>query len=77
MKKLHDALVDVLHKKFPGASGWTYDQQAGFSVTYENRAEWKAFTKQHGIFKPFANKGWELFEDVQEILPTRERGLHV
>jgi hypothetical protein len=70
MKKIHDALVLVIQKRYPGASGWTYDQQAGFSVCDDNREEWKAFSKQHPIFKPFATKGWEFFDDVKDILPT-------
>ncbi|KAJ7163342.1 hypothetical protein C8R46DRAFT_1222108 [Mycena filopes] len=77
MKKIHDALVLVLAKRYPGASGWTYDQEKGFSVSPDNREEWNEFVKQHPVFKPFANKGWDLFDDVKEILPTRARGVHV
>ncbi|KAJ6454391.1 hypothetical protein C8R45DRAFT_804056, partial [Mycena sanguinolenta] len=58
-------------------SGWTYDQQAGFSVCDDNRATWKEFAKQHPVFKPFAHKGWEFFDDVKDILPTRARGMRV
>ncbi|KAJ7216005.1 hypothetical protein GGX14DRAFT_359316, partial [Mycena pura] len=77
MKKIHDALILVIQKRYPGASGWTYDQQVGFSVCDDNREEWKEFSKQHPVFKPFANKGWEFFDDVNDILPTRARGMHV
>jgi hypothetical protein len=77
MKKIHDALVLVVQKRYPGASGWTYDQQVGFSVCDDNREAWKEFSKQHTVFKPFANKGWEFFDDVKDILPTRARGVHV
>ncbi|KAJ7512308.1 hypothetical protein B0H11DRAFT_2346286 [Mycena galericulata] len=77
MKKIHDALVLVIQKRYPGVSGWTYDQQAGFSVCDDNREAWKDFSKQHTVFKPFANKGWEFFDDVKDILPTRARGMNV
>ncbi|KAJ7814663.1 hypothetical protein B0H14DRAFT_3747050 [Mycena olivaceomarginata] len=77
MKKIHDVLVLVIQKRYPGASGWTYDQQAGFSVCDDNREAWKEFSKQHTVFKPFANKGWELFDNVKDILPTRARAMHV
>ncbi|KAJ7857288.1 hypothetical protein B0H14DRAFT_3135849 [Mycena olivaceomarginata] len=77
MKKIHDALVLVIQKRYPGASRWTYDQQAGFSVCDDKREAWKEFSKQHTVFKPFANKGWELFDNVKDILPTRARGMHV
>ncbi|KAJ7130980.1 hypothetical protein C8R46DRAFT_1048682 [Mycena filopes] len=77
MKKIHDALVLVVQGRYPGASGWTYDQLAGLSVCDANREEWKEFSKQHPVFKPFANKGWEFFDDVKAILPTRARGMHV
>ncbi|KAK7024095.1 hypothetical protein R3P38DRAFT_2369598, partial [Favolaschia claudopus] len=77
LKKIHDALVLVIQNRFPGASRWTYDQQRGFSVCDDNRDEWKKFVKQHSILKPFANKGWELFDDVKEILLAPERDVHV
>ncbi|KAJ6597878.1 hypothetical protein B0H10DRAFT_2196857 [Mycena sp. CBHHK59/15] len=64
MKKIHDALVQVIQKRYPGASGWTYDQQAGFSVCDDNLEVWKEFS-------------WEFFEDVKNILPTHARGTHV
>ncbi|KAJ6614350.1 hypothetical protein B0H10DRAFT_2221360 [Mycena sp. CBHHK59/15] len=77
MKKIHDALVQVIQKRYPGASGWIYDQQAGFSVCDDNLEAWKEFSKHHPVFKPFANKGWEFFEDVKNILPTHARGTHI
>ncbi|KAJ6611040.1 hypothetical protein B0H10DRAFT_2224517 [Mycena sp. CBHHK59/15] len=77
MKKIHDALVQVIQKRYPGASGWTYDQQAGFSVCDDNLEAWKEFSKHHPVFKLFANKGWEFFEDVKNILPMHARGTHV
>ncbi|KAJ7024234.1 hypothetical protein C8F04DRAFT_1192653 [Mycena alexandri] len=77
MKKIHDALVLVLAKRYPGASGWTYDQDKGFSITHDSRTEWNAFVKQHSVFKPFATRGWDLFDDVKDILPTCARGVHV
>ncbi|KAJ7719817.1 hypothetical protein B0H16DRAFT_1605662 [Mycena metata] len=77
MKKIHDTLVLVLAKHYPGASGWTYNQEKGFSVTADSHAEWNTFIKQHGVFRPFATQGWDIFDNVKDILPTRARGVHV
>lgn len=77
MKRVHDALVLVVQKRYPGASGWTYDQEHGFSVCDDNRDAWKEFIKHHAIFKPFANKGWKFFDDFKEIIPGRARGTNV
>ncbi|KAJ7044343.1 hypothetical protein C8F04DRAFT_1070197 [Mycena alexandri] len=77
IKKLHESLLLVIQKRFPGASGWTYDADLGFSVDDENRDAWKAFVKAHSIFKPFANQGWDLFNTVHDIIPSRAKGMNV
>ncbi|KAJ7269212.1 hypothetical protein C8J57DRAFT_1469013 [Mycena rebaudengoi] len=77
MKRVHDALVLVVQKRYPGASGWTYDQEHGFSVCDDNRDAWKEFIKHHAIFKPFANKGWKFFDDFKDIIPGHARGTNV
>ncbi|KAJ7715482.1 hypothetical protein B0H16DRAFT_869997 [Mycena metata] len=77
MKKLHESLLLVIQKRFPGASGWTYDADRGFSVDDENRDAWKAFVKAHSIFKPFANQGWDLFNTVHDVIPSRAKGMNV
>ncbi|KAJ7824572.1 hypothetical protein B0H13DRAFT_2373477 [Mycena leptocephala] len=77
MKKVHDALLQVIQKQYPGASGWTYDREHGFSVGDDNFEAWTAFIKSHSVFKPFANKGWDLFDMMHDILPTRAKGVNV
>ncbi|KAJ3745913.1 hypothetical protein EV360DRAFT_76494 [Lentinula raphanica] len=56
IKNLHKAILGVQTSTFLGASGWTYDNEHGFGVTDDNRAEWDNFTSQHPVFKPFSNK---------------------
>ncbi|KAJ7707905.1 hypothetical protein B0H16DRAFT_1633410, partial [Mycena metata] len=77
IKKLHEAILLVMQKQYISTSGWTYDQDLGFSVDDDNRDAWKAFTKAHTIFKPFANTGWELFDKVHDILPSIAKGMNV
>ncbi|KAJ7826342.1 hypothetical protein B0H13DRAFT_2374449 [Mycena leptocephala] len=77
MKKFHDALLQVIQKQYPGASGWTYDREHVFSVGDDNFEAWTAFIKSHSVFKPFANKGWDLFDMMHDILPTRAKGVNV
>ncbi|KAJ7723656.1 hypothetical protein B0H16DRAFT_1786885 [Mycena metata] len=77
MKKLHESLLLVIQKQFPGASGWTYDADRGFSIDDENRDAFKVFVKAHSIFKPFANQGWDLFNTVHDIIPSRAKGINV
>ncbi|KAJ7752290.1 hypothetical protein B0H16DRAFT_1837358 [Mycena metata] len=77
IKKLHEAILLVMQKQYISASGWTYDQDLGFSVDDDNRDTWKAFTKAHTIFKPFTNMGWELFDKVHDIVPSIAKGMNV
>ncbi|KAJ3745236.1 hypothetical protein EV360DRAFT_76517 [Lentinula raphanica] len=77
IKNLHKAILGVKTSTFPGASGWTYDDEHRFGVTDDNRAEWDNFTSQHPVFKPFSNKGWDLFDMVHEIISATAHGKYV
>ncbi|KAJ3994543.1 hypothetical protein F5050DRAFT_1773367 [Lentinula boryana] len=77
IKSIFEAILAVKQKKFVGASGWNYDDETGFGVTESNIDEWNDFVRTHTIFKPFATKGWEFFDEVQEILPATIRGKYV
>ncbi|KAJ7131952.1 hypothetical protein C8R46DRAFT_1105193 [Mycena filopes] len=77
MKKVHEAVLLMKQKQYVGASGWTYDQDLGFSVDDDNRDAWKVFSKAHPVFKPFANKGWDLFDTVHDTIPTLAKGMNV
>ncbi|KAJ7699178.1 hypothetical protein B0H16DRAFT_1484237 [Mycena metata] len=63
----------VIQGQYPGALGWTHDKDKGFSVSDDNRDAWKIFVKAHAVFKPFANEGWDLFDLMHDILPTRAK----
>ncbi|KAF7360026.1 hypothetical protein MVEN_00730300 [Mycena venus] len=76
--KLHDYIQQALQKTYPGASGWTYTHELGFNITPESEDAWHVFLKVgNSHFKPFANKGWDLWELMHEILPTRAKGKFV
>ncbi|KAK7015368.1 hypothetical protein R3P38DRAFT_2543759, partial [Favolaschia claudopus] len=59
------------------ASGWNYSDELGFNVDDDNREAWGNFVKAHPQFRPFANHGWEHFKTMDEIVPSRARGLYV
>ncbi|KAJ7691503.1 hypothetical protein B0H14DRAFT_3531887 [Mycena olivaceomarginata] len=63
VRKLHESILQMKEKTYPGASGWNYDDDLGFSA--------------HPIFKPFATSGWKHFKTVDEIIPSRARGRFV
>ncbi|KAJ6628208.1 hypothetical protein B0H10DRAFT_2429014 [Mycena sp. CBHHK59/15] len=65
MKKIHDALLQVIQKKYPGASGWTYNQDSGFSVCDANRDEWKAF------ILPMRAKGCHVYYPAADTVVAR------
>ncbi|KAJ7181812.1 hypothetical protein B0H12DRAFT_1246859 [Mycena haematopus] len=77
LRKLHDYIQQALQKTYPGASGWTYTYELGFNVTPESVDVWRVFVKAHPHFQPFANKGWDLYQLVDDIIPTRAKGKYV
>ncbi|KAJ7735523.1 hypothetical protein DFH07DRAFT_967142 [Mycena maculata] len=78
LRKLHDYIEQALQKNYPGASGWTYTHELGFNVTPESMDAWRTFLKAgNSHFKPFTNKGWDLWEVMHETLPTRAKGKYV
>ncbi|KAJ7872009.1 hypothetical protein B0H14DRAFT_3567319 [Mycena olivaceomarginata] len=77
-RKLHDYIQQALQKTYPGASGWTYTHGLGFNITPETEDAWHVFLRAgNSHFKPFANKGWDLWELVHEILPAQAKGKFV
>ncbi|KAJ7908532.1 hypothetical protein B0H13DRAFT_2331302 [Mycena leptocephala] len=55
MRKLYDRILQAKQKAYPGASGWTYSDNLGF--TDDTRDTWSNFAKAHSHFKPFATRG--------------------
>ncbi|KAJ7241575.1 hypothetical protein C8J57DRAFT_1526725 [Mycena rebaudengoi] len=76
-KKLHERILQLKQKIYPGASGWTYTDELGFNVTDDTRDTWNNFVKAHPHFKDFATCGWIHFQVVDEIVPSRALGRHV
>ncbi|KAJ7028942.1 hypothetical protein C8F04DRAFT_1265510 [Mycena alexandri] len=77
LRKLHEYILQVKQKSYPGASGWTYTDEGGFNVTDNDREAWDNFVKAHQHFKPFATSGWIHFRMVDEMVPSRARGRYV
>ncbi|KAJ6496271.1 hypothetical protein C8R45DRAFT_1132325 [Mycena sanguinolenta] len=77
LHKLRDYIQQALQKTYPGASGWTYTHELGFNVTPQSIDAWRLFTKAHTHFRPFSNKGWDLYQLVDDIVPTRAKGKYV
>ncbi|KAJ7887825.1 hypothetical protein B0H14DRAFT_3719427 [Mycena olivaceomarginata] len=77
IRKIFEAILQMMQKAYPGASGWTYTDQGGFNVTDETRDAWDNFSKAHPIFKPFVTSGWVHFRTVDEIMPSRTRSRSV
>ncbi|KAJ6447984.1 hypothetical protein C8R45DRAFT_1134634 [Mycena sanguinolenta] len=82
LRKLRDYIQQALQKTYPGASGWTYTHELGFNVTPQSMDAWHVytrhvFTKAHTHFRPFANKGWDLYQLVNDIVHTRAKGKYV
>ncbi|KAJ7746458.1 hypothetical protein DFH07DRAFT_962937 [Mycena maculata] len=53
-KKLHENILKVKQKTYPGASGWTYTDELGFNVTDDTQDAWRNFVKAHLHFRNFA-----------------------
>ncbi|KAJ3720296.1 hypothetical protein C8R42DRAFT_670343 [Lentinula raphanica] len=77
LKKIYEAIRDVKDYCYVGASGWPWNDDTGFQVTAENADAWKAFSKAHPVFAPFANRGWPLYDKMSEMCPKVPKGRHV
>ncbi|KAJ3748048.1 hypothetical protein DFH05DRAFT_1522436 [Lentinula detonsa] len=77
LKKIYEAIRDVKDHCYVGASGWPWNDDNGFQVTPENADAWRAFSKAHPVFSPFANRGWPLYEKMSEMCPKIPKGRHV
>ncbi|KAJ7036751.1 hypothetical protein C8F04DRAFT_464708 [Mycena alexandri] len=77
LRKLHEYILQVKQKSYPGTSGWTYTDEGGFNVTDDDREAWDNFVKAHPHFKPFATSGWVHFKTVDEMVPSRARGRYI
>ncbi|KAJ7804320.1 hypothetical protein B0H14DRAFT_2612422 [Mycena olivaceomarginata] len=44
IRKLHEYILQVKQKVYPGMSGWTYTDEHGFNVTNENWDTWNDFS---------------------------------
>ncbi|EIN11493.1 hypothetical protein PUNSTDRAFT_36074, partial [Punctularia strigosozonata HHB-11173 SS5] len=57
------------------------DPHTGAHVTAESDAPWRAYCKvchtENISMAPFRNKGWEWWEDMIALMPTRVRGANV
>ncbi|EIN09148.1 hypothetical protein PUNSTDRAFT_31268, partial [Punctularia strigosozonata HHB-11173 SS5] len=74
LRDTYNAISDTLNDKL---SGFTFDPHTGAHVTAESDAPWRAYCKKQPKISPFRNKGWEWWEDMIALMPTRVRGANV
>ncbi|THV00929.1 hypothetical protein K435DRAFT_577606, partial [Dendrothele bispora CBS 962.96] len=73
------AIYEELRKAITGqiGSGFKYTNDRGFDIQIEQSQQWEYFVKYHPKLKPFRNKGWPLYDRMDEIVPAKVSGQHV
>lgn len=66
----------VLYLK-TNCSGLSWDDHLGMNIGAETESVWAAIIKNKPECTPFANQGWEIFDDVADLDPTKPKGSHV
>jgi hypothetical protein len=62
-KKKHAAITDIKSQ-----SGILWDEELGANIGTADAAWWTAFTNACPNTKPFCNKGWKHFDDMDDLL---------
>ncbi|KAG1752759.1 hypothetical protein EDD22DRAFT_763221, partial [Suillus occidentalis] len=65
-KKKYAAIVDIKSQ-----SGFSWDDKLSANISPADAAHWMAFAKTHPDAKPFRNKGWEHFHEMDELMFTQ------
>lgn len=66
----------VLYLK-TNCSGLTWDDHLGMNIGPETQSVWDAIIKNRPECTPFANQGWDIFDDVADLDPAKPKGSHV
>ncbi|KAG1750037.1 uncharacterized protein EDB91DRAFT_1032657, partial [Suillus paluster] len=65
-KKKHAAIVDIKSQ-----SGFSWDEELGANIGPADAARWTAFANACPNTRPFCNKGWKHFDDMNDLLHTQ------
>ncbi|KAK7441567.1 hypothetical protein VKT23_016559 [Stygiomarasmius scandens] len=73
------AVYEELRKAIIGqiGSGFKYTNDRGFDIQPGQSHHWDEFVRYHPKLKPFRNKGWPLYDRMDEIVPAKVSGKHV
>ncbi|KAG1824002.1 hypothetical protein EV424DRAFT_744733, partial [Suillus variegatus] len=62
-KKKHAAITEIKSQ-----SGFSWDEELGANIGPADAAWWTAFVNARPDMKPFRNKGWKHFDDMDDLL---------
>ncbi|KAF9242339.1 hypothetical protein BU15DRAFT_13314, partial [Melanogaster broomeanus] len=63
LKRSYHAVVDL-----KSASGFMYSDALGAGITTDTQEIWTRYVKSHPTAKPFRNKGFPHFDDVEKLI---------
>ncbi|KAG1763982.1 hypothetical protein EV702DRAFT_1205257 [Suillus placidus] len=64
-------------KHIKSLSSFSWSDEHGISLTPETSGAWELHLKAHPQSKPYVSKGFPLFHDVEELMPTAAKGKFV
>ncbi|KAG1842856.1 hypothetical protein DFJ58DRAFT_665658, partial [Suillus subalutaceus] len=62
-KKKHTAIIDIKSQ-----SGFSWDDELGANIGPADAARWTAFANARPNTRPFRNKGWKHFDEMDNLL---------
>ncbi|KAG2351810.1 hypothetical protein BDR07DRAFT_1220276, partial [Suillus spraguei] len=72
LKKSYQSIVEI-----KCTSGFTWSNEQGVGITDRKDDVWARFTKAHPHAKPFMMKGFDHFETMEHLMPTKSKGSHI
>ncbi|KAG2338160.1 hypothetical protein BDR05DRAFT_894115, partial [Suillus weaverae] len=72
LKKAYQSVVEI-----KCTSGFTWSNEHGAGIADRKDDVWAWFTKTHPHAKPFMMKGFEHFEIMEQLMPSKSKGSHV
>ncbi|KAG2356161.1 hypothetical protein BDR07DRAFT_1197725, partial [Suillus spraguei] len=72
LKKSYQSIVEI-----KCTSGFTWSNEQGVGITDRKDDVWAHFTKAHPHAKPFMMKGFDHFETMEHLMPTKSKGSHI
>ncbi|KAJ7477741.1 hypothetical protein B0H11DRAFT_2424779 [Mycena galericulata] len=58
-------------------SGWHWDDNTGASITADTKSSWDDYVRVHPNAKPFRNKGWPYYSQLEGLVPPETSGIHI